>query len=62
VWTILKQKLRSRRPLGGWSLKDLQEAVFDIWEKEITVTFNKYIDWLPERLERVRFRKGAQTH
>ena len=23
VWRILKQKLRSRRPYGGWSLKDL---------------------------------------
>jgi hypothetical protein len=30
VWTILKQKLRNRKPYGGWSLKDLQEAVLDI--------------------------------
>jgi hypothetical protein len=63
VWRILKQRLRNRKPYGGWSLKDLQEAVLDIWEKEITVEdFNKYIDSLPERLEKVRFRKGAQTH
>ncbi len=62
VWRILKQKLRSRKPFGGWSLIDLQEAVRDIWENEITVEdFNKYIDSLPERLEKVRFRKGAQT-
>jgi hypothetical protein len=63
IWRILKQKLRNRKPYGGWSLKDLQEAVLDIWDHEITVEdFNKYIDSLPERLEKVRFRKGAQTH
>jgi transposase len=45
VWRILKQKLRNRKPYGGWSLKDLQEAVLDIWDKDITVVdFNKYID------------------
>jgi hypothetical protein len=27
VWRILKQRLRQRNPYGGWSLKDLQEAV-----------------------------------
>jgi len=32
VWRILKQKLRSRKPYGGWSLKDLQEAVLNIGE------------------------------
>jgi hypothetical protein len=63
VWRILKQKLRNRKPYGGWKLKELQEAVQDIWENEITVEdFNKYIDSLPERLEKVRFRKGGQTH
>jgi hypothetical protein len=63
VWRILKQRLRNRKPYGGWSLKDLQEAVLDIWDNEIIVEdFNKYIDSLPERLEKVRFRKGAQTH
>ena len=41
-------------------MKDLQEAVLDIWDNEIKVEdFNKYIDSLPERLEKVRFRKGA---
>lgn len=63
VWRILKQKLRNRNPFGGWSLKNLTDAVFDIWENEIKVEdFNKYIDSLPERLTLVRFRKGAQTH
>jgi hypothetical protein len=63
VWRILKQKLRQRNPFGGWSLEDLQKAVIDVWENEITVeNFNKYVDSLPERLAKVRFRKGAQTH
>ncbi len=63
VWRILKQRLRNRKPYGGWTLEELQEAVLDIWEHDITVEdFNKYIDSLPERLEKVRFRKGAQTH
>jgi len=63
VWRILKQRLRNRKPYGGWTLEELQEVVLDIWEHEITVEdFNKYIDSLPERLEKVRFRKGAQTH
>ena len=63
VWRILKQKLRNRNPYGGWKLEELQKAVIDIWENEIIVEdFNKYIDSLPERLEKVRFRKGAQTH
>lgn len=30
VWRILKQKLRNRKPCGGWSLIELKEAVFDI--------------------------------
>jgi transposase len=30
VWRILKQALRKRKPFGGWSLKELQEAVLDI--------------------------------
>ena len=63
VWRILKQRLRNRNPHGGWSLTELKEALIDIWNNEITVEdFNKYIDSLPERLEKVRFRKGAQTH
>jgi hypothetical protein len=45
VWRILKQRLRKRNPYGGWSRKELQEAVLDIWKNEITVEdFNKYID------------------
>ena len=63
VWRILKQLIRNRKPHGGWSLKDLKEAVMDIWENEIKVEhFNKYIDSLPKRLAKVRMRKGAQTH
>lgn len=63
VWRILKQRLRNRKPHGGWSLLELQEAVQDIWENAIHVEdFNKYIDSLPERLRLVRLRKGATTH
>lgn len=63
VWRILKQRLRNRKPHGGWNLIELKEAVKDIWENEITVEdFNKYIDSLPERLSLVRRRKGAQIH
>jgi transposase len=63
VWRILKQRLRNRKPYGGWTLEELQEAVIDVWEHDITVEdFNKYIDSLPERIEKVRFRRGAQTH
>jgi hypothetical protein len=63
VWRILKQRLRNRKPHGGWGLQELKEAVVDVWENEITVDdFNKYIDSIPERLEKVRFRKSAQTY
>ena len=41
----------------------LKEALIDIWDNEISAEehFNKYIDSMPERLEKVRLRKGAQT-
>ena len=52
VWRILKQRLRNRRPHGGWSLIELKEAVQDMWENEIRIEdFNHYIDSLPERLQ-----------
>jgi hypothetical protein len=63
VWRILRQRLRNRKLYSGWTLKELQDAVLEIWEHEITVEdFNKYIDSLPERIEKVRFRKGGSTH
>jgi transposase len=63
VWRVLKQRLRMRKPHGGWSLTELKEAVQDVWENEIRVEdFNCYIDSLPERLRLVRLRKGATTH
>jgi DDE superfamily endonuclease len=63
VWRILKQFLRNRKPHGDWILQQLKEAIIDIWDKEISAEehFNKYIDSMPERLEKVRLRKGAQT-
>jgi hypothetical protein len=49
--------------LAGGLLRNFRKAVLDIWENEVTVeAFNNYIDSLPERLAKVRFRKGAQTH
>ncbi|KUJ16859.1 uncharacterized protein LY89DRAFT_558927, partial [Mollisia scopiformis] len=64
VWRVLKQLLRKRRPHGNWTLEELKDAVTDIWDNEISAEehFNKYIDSMPERLEKVRFRKGGQTH
>jgi hypothetical protein len=36
--------------------------MLDIWENEISLDLiNKYIDLMPERLEKVRLRKGAQS-
>ena len=36
-----------------WNLTQLREALQDIWANEITVEdFNKYIDSLPQELER----------
>lgn len=63
VWRILKQLLRNRQPHGGWTIQQLKDAVVDIWKTEISAEkyFNKYIDSMPERLEKVRVQKGAQT-
>jgi hypothetical protein len=62
VWRILKQRLRNRNPYGGWTLRELKEALSDIWNNEITVQdFNKFIDSIPERICKVLARRGAQT-
>jgi hypothetical protein len=40
----------------------LKDALLDIWEKEISIALiNKYIDTMPERLEKVRMRKGGPS-
>jgi hypothetical protein len=62
IWRVLKQRLRNRKPYGGWSLLDLKEAALDIWEKEISVDLiNRYIDTMLARIEKVRLRKGGST-
>jgi transposase len=63
IWRVLKQKLRNRRPHGGWKLAELKEALLDIWENEISIErhINKYIDTMPERIAKVRLRKGAPS-
>jgi len=60
MWRALKQKLRNRKPHGGWTLLDLKKAMVDIWEKEISINLiNNYIDMMPER---GRVRGVGETH
>jgi hypothetical protein len=62
IWRVLKQRLRNRNPHGGWKLKDLKEAMLDIWENEISISLiNRFVDSIPERLEKVRIRKGGPS-
>lgn len=62
IWRVLKQKLRNRNPHGGWKLEDLKAAMQDIWEHEITVELiNKFVDTMPERIGKVRVRKGGPS-
>jgi transposase len=44
-WRFIKQRLRNCKPYSRWSLKELTEAVMDIWAYELTQDyFNKWID------------------
>ncbi len=61
VWRILKQRLRSRKPHGGWSLEDLHKALLEVWDEITIEDFNKYIDSMPERIAKVRYRHGGTT-
>lgn len=62
IWRVLKQRLRNRRPHGGWTLSDLKDAMIDIWEKEISIKLiNKYIDTMLQRITMVRLRKGGPS-
>jgi transposase len=62
IWRVLKQRLRNRRPHGGWTLSNLKEALVDIWEKEISIRLiNRYIDTMPQRITMVRLRKGGPS-
>jgi hypothetical protein len=61
-WRVLKQRLRNRKPNGGWRLEELKMAMLDIWENEIPIDLiNRYIDSIPQRLEKIRLRNGAQS-
>ena len=61
-WRFIKQRLRNRKPHGGWTLPDLKAAVMEIWDKELTQTyFNKWIDSMPDRIQAVIDRKGGVT-
>jgi hypothetical protein len=62
IWRVLKQKIRNRNPHGGWTLSDLKGAMVDIWEKEISIELiNRFIDTIPQRLAKVRMRKGGPS-
>jgi transposase len=62
VWRVIKQKLRNRKPNGGWTLEILRSAVLDIWEHEITpAIYNKWIDELLNRIQAVIDRNGGVT-
>jgi transposase len=62
IWRVLKQRLRNRKPHGGWKLEDLKAAMVDIWENEISIELiNRFIDTMPQRLEKVRLRKGGPS-
>jgi hypothetical protein len=61
-WRFIKQRLRNRKPHGGWTLPQLIEAIHDIWDNELTVDYlNKWIDTMPDRIKEVIARKGGPT-
>jgi DDE superfamily endonuclease len=60
-WRFIKQRLRNRKPDGGWTLPELTKAVMEIWAKELTKDyFNKWIDSMLGRLEAVIARNMAE--
>ncbi|RFU26442.1 hypothetical protein B7463_g9882, partial [Scytalidium lignicola] len=63
IWQVLKQLLRNRKPAGGWKLEELKAAMQDIWENEISIErhINHFIDTMPERIAKVRMRKGGPS-
>jgi transposase len=62
IWRVLKQRLRNRKPHGGWTLCDLKEAMVNIWNNEISVELiNRHIDTMPDRIRMVRLRKGGPS-
>ncbi|RFU30485.1 hypothetical protein B7463_g5848, partial [Scytalidium lignicola] len=63
IWQVLKQLLRNRKPAGGWKLEELKVAMQDIWENEISIErhINHFIDTMPERIAKVRMRKGGPS-
>ena len=59
IWHLIKQRVRKRRPFGGWSLSDLKQAVFEEWEKLKPEDYRKIISGLSKRIEEVRRRNGG---
>ena len=62
IWKILKQRLRNRNPQGNWTIEDFEKAIINIWDNEISIeTINRFVDTMPQRLEKVRLRKGGPS-
>ncbi|PVH68591.1 hypothetical protein DL98DRAFT_440862, partial [Cadophora sp. DSE1049] len=62
IWRVLKQKLRNKNPHGSWDLEDLKRAILEVWENEISIDMiNRFVDTMPQRLEKVRLRKGGPS-
>ncbi len=57
----MKQRLRNRRPQGGWAIEALKQAIFEVWEELQVSDYQKVIDSMPQRLREVRERQGGQT-
>lgn len=57
----MKQRLRNHRPQGGWTLEQLIQAIYEIWEELRLEDYQKIIDSMPARLQEVWEREGGQT-
>ena len=61
IWRWMKQRLRGRRPCGGWKFGDLTQAIYEVWDELQVEDYQKIIDSMPTRLQEVWERGGGQT-
>jgi transposase len=62
-WKRLKQKVRSSRPIFGWTSREaLVEFLLATWDNMKPEDYRHHIDEMPQKLERVRERRGGQTN
>lgn len=57
----MKQRIRNRRPQGGWTLEKLTKAIYEVWEELRLEDYQKIIDSMPKRIKEVLEREGGQT-